>query len=85
MTCASSRSPRAAPQPRVAHQACTTLTRTRTLALTLTLTLTLTLPLTRHELASLLVRAGARPDPAALRYAVHSGSLELVRYLVITP
>ena len=28
---------------------------------------------TRHELASLLVRAGARPDPAALRYAVHSG------------
>ena len=56
-----------------------------TLALTLTLTLTLTLPLTRHELASLLARAGARPDPAALRYAVHSGSLELVRYLVITP
>ena len=28
---------------------------------------------TRHELASLLARAGARPDPAALRYAVHSG------------
>ena len=37
---------------------------------------------TRHELASLLARGGARPDPAALRYAVHSGSLELVQLLL---
>ena len=37
---------------------------------------------TRHELASLLARGGARPDPAALRYAVHSGNLELVQLLL---
>lgn len=37
---------------------------------------------TRHSLAALLLQAGARPDPAALRLAVSSGDLVLVQTLL---